>query len=93
MQKLTSLSPEGATSAELQERIDASLVYASSAEPLNAMPVKAKLGRHWRREIHPAIEQEGGNPQGAPAPVPPQKGLSAQFLSTNKFGSFLGCSL
>jgi hypothetical protein len=27
------------------------------------MPVKAKLGRHWRREIHPALEQEWGNPR------------------------------
>ena len=60
-QGLTSLSPFRATSAELQERLDASLVQPSSEEPLNSTPLKAKLGRHWRREIHPAGEQARAN--------------------------------
>jgi len=37
MQKLTSLSSSGTTLMGLQERPDASLVWTSSAEPLNAM--------------------------------------------------------
>jgi len=41
MQELTSLSVSDTTSTKLEERIDASLVYTSSAEPLNAAPVKA----------------------------------------------------
>lgn len=63
-QELTSLSPSKATPMGLEARQGASLALPSAGEPLNPMPLNgAKPCRHWRREIHPATEQEWGNPR------------------------------
>jgi len=64
MQKLTSLSVSDTTPRRLKARQSASLALPSAGEPLNPMSLsEAKPCRHWRTEIHPAIEQEWGNPR------------------------------
>jgi len=71
MKVLTSLSKEPsagrgqcATPVGLEARQGASLALPSAGEPLNPTPLEeAKLHGHWRREIHPVIEQEWGNPR------------------------------
>jgi len=71
--------------------MDASLVHTSPAEPINAMPERAKPSGHWRMEIHPA-DRAGVGVIAPGAPAPPQKGLSVPNSSPQlKSGVSLGC--
>jgi len=88
MQTLTSLSKEPliergrcATHRELEARPDASLAWTSAGEPLNPTPSRLSSAGIGEGKPNPAIEQERGNPR-APAPVPPQRGLSTLLNSS-----------
>jgi len=103
MQKLTSLSPFGTTPMGLQERPDASLVWTSSAEPLNATagdslsPVGIGEGKS-----NPAVELEWANSPRVPVvdsrgvPLMPCTAVRARLLlkkgkaiaKRNKLGIF-----